>query len=62
MFRENTIESFKEAAAYGADMVEIDVQLTKDGIPVIYHDFHVKVNLRKRVCGINGDKTSYIPI
>jgi len=49
LFRENTIESFKEAAAYGADMVEIDVQLTKDGIPVIYHDFHIKVNLRKRV-------------
>ena len=44
-----------EAAACGADMIEVDVQLTKDGIPVIYHDFHVKVNLRKRVSGANGD-------
>lgn len=46
--RENTIASLKKAAAHGADMVEFDVQLSKDLIPVIYHDFEVYVSLKKK--------------
>lgn len=38
---ENTIESFITAANLGANYVEFDVQLTKDHVPVIYHDFVV---------------------
>lgn len=38
---ENTVESFIQAANLGASYVEFDVQLTKDKIPVIYHDFVV---------------------
>lgn len=38
---ENTVDSFITAASLGASYVEFDVQLTKDGIPVIYHDFTV---------------------
>ena len=38
---ENTIQSFIAAANLGASYVEFDVQLTKDHIPVIYHDFLV---------------------
>lgn len=38
-FIENTIESFAEAYERGADMVEFDIVLTKDQIPIIYHDF-----------------------
>lgn len=38
---ENTIQSFITAANLGASYVEFDVQLTKDHIPVIYHDFLV---------------------
>lgn len=38
---ENTIESFIAAANLGAQYVEFDVQLTKDHVPVIYHDFLV---------------------
>jgi glycerophosphodiester phosphodiesterase len=38
---ENTIQSFIAAANLGAEYVEFDVQLTKDLIPVIYHDFLV---------------------
>ena len=49
LYRENTLESLMHAGASGADMVECDVQLTKDGIPIVYHDFNLKVNLRKRV-------------
>ncbi|KAM3162988.1 Glycerophosphodiester phosphodiesterase GDE1 [Lachancea thermotolerans] len=38
---ENTVESFIAAASLGASYIEFDVQLTKDDIPVIYHDFLV---------------------
>jgi glycerophosphoryl diester phosphodiesterase len=37
-FPENTIVSLNGAVGMGAEMVEIDVQLTKDGIPVVFHD------------------------
>lgn len=46
--RENTIASMKTACAAGADMVEFDVQLSKDLVPVIYHDFHVCIALKKK--------------
>ncbi|VDK53083.1 unnamed protein product [Anisakis simplex] len=46
--RENTIHSLNSAAKNGADYVEFDVQLTKDKIAVIFHDFHVLVNVAKR--------------
>ena len=48
LIRENTIASLKKAALSGADMVEFDVQLSKDLVPVIYHDFHVYVSLKKK--------------
>ncbi|KRY32018.1 putative glycerophosphocholine phosphodiesterase GPCPD1 -like protein T05H10.7, partial [Trichinella spiralis] len=45
---ENTIASFKAATLSGADFVEFDVQMTKDWLPVVYHDFFVKIWARKR--------------
>ena len=35
---ENTLPSFRSAIAVGADMIETDVRLTKDGVPVLMHD------------------------
>lgn len=35
---ENTIPAFKEAIRLGAQMIEFDVQLTKDGALVLMHD------------------------
>lgn len=35
---ENTIESFRIALDQGADAVEMDVQLSADGVPVVIHD------------------------
>jgi len=35
---ENTIAAFLLAAELGADGVELDVQLTRDGVPVVLHD------------------------
>ncbi|ALC45153.1 CG11619 [Drosophila busckii] len=40
--RENTVASFLSAHAHHADMIELDVHLTADGIPVIYHDFGLR--------------------
>ncbi|WP_307805555.1 glycerophosphodiester phosphodiesterase [Streptomyces spirodelae] len=36
--RENTLPSFSAAVAAGADVVEVDVRLTRDGVPVVLHD------------------------
>lgn len=38
---ENTVLSLVTAASLGAEYVEFDVQLTKDHVPVIYHDWLV---------------------
>lgn len=38
---ENTLQSFLSAVASGASCIEFDVQLTKDLIPVVFHDFLV---------------------
>ena len=35
---ENTLESIRTAAEIGAKWVELDVKLTKDSIPIIFHD------------------------
>lgn len=35
---ENTLESIRTAAEIGAKWVELDVKLTKDGVPIIFHD------------------------
>jgi glycerophosphoryl diester phosphodiesterase len=37
-YPENTIASFEGAISMGADMVELDVQLTHDGEVVVFHD------------------------
>lgn len=38
---ENTLDSFRRAAELGAEMWEIDTQLTKDGEVVVSHDDHL---------------------
>lgn len=38
---ENTLESFRVAIQLGADYLECDVHLSKDGIPVVIHDDEV---------------------
>lgn len=38
---ENTLAAFKKALEMKADGIECDVQLSKDGVPVICHDFTI---------------------
>lgn len=35
---ENTLAAFERALAAGADMIELDVRLSADGVPVVIHD------------------------
>lgn len=37
-YPENTMLAFRKAVEAGADGIELDVQLTRDGVPVIIHD------------------------
>ncbi|MFJ6667608.1 glycerophosphodiester phosphodiesterase [Streptomyces sp. NPDC091383] len=37
-FRENTLDSLRSGLDRGADAVELDVRLTRDGVPVLLHD------------------------
>lgn len=46
---ENTMEAFRLAIAMEADGIELDVQLSKDGVPVIIHD-----ETLKRLSGASG--------
>eukprot|EP00744_Colponema_vietnamica_P012088 GILI01016969.1.p1 GENE.GILI01016969.1~~GILI01016969.1.p1 ORF type:complete len:682 (-),score=152.58 GILI01016969.1:294-2339(-) len=46
---ENTIPSFATAHKHGAEMVEFDVQITRDGVPIVFHDFYACLNPQERV-------------
>jgi glycerophosphoryl diester phosphodiesterase len=39
---ENTIPAFKRALAQGADVLESDIHLTRDGVPILIHDASVE--------------------
>ena len=45
---ENTLDAFERASAMGAEMWELDTQLTRDGVVVISHDDHLQ-----RVFGVD---------
>lgn len=44
---ENSIEMIKMAARFGATGIEIDVRMTKDSVPVIFHDSFFSVHTIK---------------
>lgn len=44
---DNTIRAFQVAHQLGADMWEVDVRLTSDGVPVAFHDEDLQ-----RICGL----------
>ena len=52
---ENTLESFARAVAAGADALELDVHLTRDGVPVVHHDARLERTTAGR--GLVADHT-----
>ncbi len=38
---ENTLQAFQAAIELGADAIELDVRLTRDRVPVVYHYFYL---------------------
>ncbi|XP_067928225.1 glycerophosphocholine phosphodiesterase GPCPD1-like [Watersipora subatra] len=57
---ENTLSSLITAGQSGADFVEFDVMVSKDKVPVIWHDFKVSILLRKRIKGKH--RVYHIPV
>jgi hypothetical protein len=52
--KENTVASIRKAGTHGgADMVEFDVQLSKDNIPVVFHNFEA--------CDLESDSPLQFP-
>ena len=53
-YPENTMSAFRAAAAGGADCIELDLQQTADGIPVVSHDesLHRTTGVHHRVASL----------
>lgn len=45
---ENTLAAFADAVARGCDGAELDVQLSRDGVAVVHHDFRLKAGLARK--------------
>lgn len=50
---ENSLKAFQRAVDAGFG-IELDIQLSRDGIPVVFHDFTLK-----RICGAEGRVCDY---
>src|SRR6516162_8592208 len=48
---ENTLAAFEDSIARGADAVELDVQLSRDGEVVVYHDFTLNADASRDANG-----------
>lgn len=61
---ENTIAAFEAAIAAGADGIEFDVRLSRDGVPVIIHDdtLYRTVGLRKRVADLTAEELRAVDV
>ena len=55
---ENSVALLRMASQLGATGVEIDIQLTKDSIPVLYHDDKINDRLTQKA-GIRGSLNEY---
>lgn len=51
---ENTLPSFEAARALGVEEVELDVQLSRDGVPILFHDGSLE-----RKTDLTGSPTDY---
>ena len=52
LFPENTIEGFRAASALGVRCFELDVGVTRDGVPVVHHDPALNPNIARGPDGV----------
>jgi glycerophosphoryl diester phosphodiesterase len=61
---ENTLESFELALEAGADYLESDIQVTKDKVPVLFHDNDLRrlVGRKTSISALTLKELSQIPL
>src|SRR5689334_3590147 len=61
---ENTMAAFREAIAAGADGIEFDVRLSRDGVPVVIHDSTLRRTggVNKRVADLSLEELGKIDV
>ncbi|XP_043641839.1 glycerophosphocholine phosphodiesterase GPCPD1 [Drosophila teissieri] len=57
---ENTVATMLASAEMGADLVEFDVQLTSDLVPIINHDFSIRVCIDSKTPTSKDDLTEVL--
>jgi glycerophosphoryl diester phosphodiesterase len=59
---ENTLASFRKAIEAGADGIEFDVRLSKDGVPVVIHDSTLlrTAGINKSVAELTAEELSLV--
>lgn len=55
LWPENSLCAFGHAVAMGADGAELDVQLSRDGEVIVFHDYRLK----PEICSLNGEWVKY---
>jgi glycerophosphoryl diester phosphodiesterase len=59
---ENTLPSFEIALDVGVSSIETDIHLTRDGVPVIYHDAAISARLCRRARGSTSPDPAAEPL
>lgn len=54
-YPENSLVAFQAALELGVDAIELDVQLSRDGVPVVLHDSRLE-----RTCNVRGALADYV--
>lgn len=57
LYPENSIEGFLSAILAGADVIEVDVVKTKDGIPIVFHDDDLLRTTNLTLMRLDGEAT-----
>ena len=58
---ENTLPAFEVALDLGVTSVETDLHLTRDGVPVIFHDPAVSARLCRLAAGTTSPDPARLP-
>ena len=61
---ENTFAAFQKAIDDGADGIEFDVRLAKDGVPVVFHDSTLQrlAKIKNRVSDLTAEELNVIDV